>query len=53
MLKKIALALLVLGLAGCGPLALPSASTSPSTPSQPMNDFAGMRCNTAPNMTGC
>ncbi|MEJ0052757.1 MAG: hypothetical protein WDN02_16405 [Methylovirgula sp.] len=57
MLKKIALALLALGLAGCGPLGLPSpsASTSASTQQpQHLNDFSAMRCGDATGpTTGC
>ncbi|MEW6436467.1 MAG: hypothetical protein AB1508_04775 [Pseudomonadota bacterium] len=53
MLKKIALALLLLGLAGCGPLALPSVSSSSSTPAQPLNGLSGMRCGSNVTMTGC
>jgi len=53
MLKRIALALLLVGLAGCGPLALPSMSASSSTTAQPVNDFASMHCASSPNMTGC
>jgi predicted small lipoprotein YifL len=55
MLKKIALALLALGLAGCGPLAFPSASTTASN-TQPhySNDFSAMRCGDASGpTTGC
>jgi predicted small lipoprotein YifL len=55
MLKKILLAFLLIGLAGCGPLGLPSpsASTPQSTDQQPVNDFSGMRCNTNVPTTGC
>jgi predicted small lipoprotein YifL len=54
MLKKIALALLALGLAGCGPLAFPTASTSASN-DQPhyLNDFSATRCGSQGNTTGC
>jgi hypothetical protein len=56
MLKKIALALLVIGLSGCGPLGLPSlsaSSSSQSTTPQPLNDFAAMRCSSAEGLNGC
>jgi predicted small lipoprotein YifL len=54
MLKMIALALLLVGLAGCGPLALPSMSASSSTTApQPLNGLANMRCNGNVTMTGC
>ena len=53
MLKRIALALLLLGLAGCGPIARPSVSRSSSTPAQPLTGFSAMRCNSNVTMTGC
>jgi predicted small lipoprotein YifL len=55
MLKKILLAFLLMALAGCGPLGLPSpsASATSSTDTQYQNDFSAMRCTSAANMTGC
>jgi hypothetical protein len=55
MLKKILLAFLLIGLAGCGPLGLPSLSASSSQPvtPHPLNDFSAMRCGDSPNSTGC
>jgi hypothetical protein len=56
MLKKIALALLLIGLSGCGPLGLPSLSASSSSQSatpQPLNDFSAMRCGSEGAQAGC